>query len=169
MSSSNGSSVSTEPPSQLRPDLPPIPLRYVPLPAPLPSPAAGAVHVVASEDLRAPCRRCLHDAEPGEEVVLLGYDPFPSDSVTPYRGEGPIFVHAHACKVLNNDIIPERQLARLLSLRAYDEKHMMVAAEVIPGSQLETVGGAMLADEKAKYIHVHNAKPGCFAFKAERA
>lgn len=169
MSSSNGSPVSTEPRSQLRPDLPPVPLRYVPLPAPLPSHQPDAVHMVAAEDLRAPCRRCLHDAEPGEEVVLLGYDPFPPNSVTPYRGEGSIFVHAHDCNVLNNDIIPERQLARLLSLRAYDEKHMMVAADVIPGSQLEIVGGAMLADEKAKYIHVHNAKPGCFAFKVERA
>ena len=28
--------------------------------------------------------------------------------------------------------------------------------------------GGMLADEKAKYINVHNAKPGCFAVRVER-
>ena len=100
---------------------------------------------------------------------MIGYDPFPSDSVTPYRGEGPIFVHTHDCKDFEDGVIPKRQLQRLLSLRVYDEKHMMVAADVVEGRQLEEVGGAMLADEKAKYIHVHNAKPGCFAFKVERA
>ncbi len=125
--------------------------------------------MVASEDSRAPCRRCLLDASPGEELILLAYDPFPANSLTPYRGEGPIFVHAQECNFFKNNVIPERQLRRLLSLRAYDENHMMVAAEVVPGSELESVGGAMLADEKASYVHVHNAKPGCFAFKVERA
>ena len=46
---------------------------------------------------------------------------------------------------------------------------MMVAAEVVEGSQLEGVAGGMLADEKAKYINVHNAKPGSFAARVEQA
>lgn len=56
-----------------------------------------------------------------------------------------------------------------MSVRAYDERHMMVAAEVTEGSKLEKVAGEMLADEKARYINVHNAKPGCFAVRIERA
>lgn len=56
-----------------------------------------------------------------------------------------------------------------MSVRAFDDKHMMVAAEVVEGSELEQVAGGMLADEKAKYINVHNAKPGCFAVRVERA
>ena len=80
-----------------------------------------------------------------------------------------IFVHAHDCEVFRGDTLPERQLRRLMSVRAYDEKHMMVAAETVEGSELEEVAGGMLADEHAKSLNVHNAKPGCFAVRIERA
>ena len=45
----------------------------------------------------------------------------------------------------------------------------MVAAEVVEGKELKEVAGGMLADETAKYVFVHNAKPGCFAVGIERA
>lgn len=80
-----------------------------------------------------------------------------------------IFVHAHDCGFFDGNVLPERQLRRLLSLRAFDEKHMMVAADVVEGSDFERVAGGMLADEKARYVNVHNAKPGCFAVRVERA
>lgn len=80
-----------------------------------------------------------------------------------------IFVHAHDCGVFKGDTLPETQLRRLMSVRAFNEKHMMVAAEIVEGSELEKVAGEMLADENAKYINVHNAKPGCFAVRVERA
>ena len=54
-------------------------------------------------------------------------------------------------------------------MRAYDEKHMTVAAEVVEGSELEGVAGGMLADEKAKHVNVRNAKPDYFAVRVERA
>jgi hypothetical protein len=119
--------------------------------------------------MRPPCRRCLLDAQPGEDLHLIQYDHFPADSVSPYRGTMAIFVHAHDCGVFEGSTLPERQLGRLMSLRAFDEKHMMVAAEVVAGPELEQVAGGMLADEKAAYINVHNAKPGCFAVRVERA
>ncbi|KEF52869.1 uncharacterized protein A1O9_11287 [Exophiala aquamarina CBS 119918] len=75
----------------------------------------------------------------------------------------------HDCPVFMSDTIPDKQLQRLLLLRAYDEKHMMVDSEVVEGNQLEGFSKAMLADEKVRYINVHNAEPGCFAFKIERA
>ncbi|KAF5011849.1 hypothetical protein FDECE_2081 [Fusarium decemcellulare] len=160
---------STEPPSQLRSDLQPVPLKYVPLPAPLPALEDSPISVTAAEDMRVPCRRCLLDASPGEVLYLIAYDPFPVDSITPYRGAGPIFVHAHDCTPFRDATLPDRQLKRLQSLRAYNENHMMVAAEVVNGNEFEKVAGGMLADEKASYIMVHNAKPGCFAFRVERA
>jgi hypothetical protein len=169
MSSSRSNPEFTKSDTQIQASPPSIQLRYVPLPAPLPISDSNAVCFVVSEGMGAPCRRCLHDARPGEEVNLIAYDPFPSDSITPYRGNGPIFVHTHDCTIFKGSTIPERQLQRLLSLRAYNEKHNMVSAEVIEGGQLKTIGSAMLADEGVSYIHVHNAKPGCFAFKIERA
>lgn len=51
------------------------------------------VRQVVTEPHRAPCRRCLTDAEPGEEVRLVSYDPFVLDS--PYRSPSPVFVHVH--------------------------------------------------------------------------
>jgi len=162
-------SVLDPPSSQMLPTPPTLTLRYISLPTPLPGPDPSTVHRVVSEGMTAPCRRCLHDARPGEEVDLIAYDPFPANSVTPYRGIGPIFVHTHECPLFEGDSIPETQLKRLMSLRGYDDKHMMVAADVTEGYQLEDVSKAMLADEEVRYIMVHNAKHGCFAFKIERA
>ena len=55
-----------------------------------------------------------------------------------------------------------------MSVRAYNESHMMIGAETIEGSELEKVAGGMLADDKTSYVNVHNAKPGCFAVRVER-
>lgn len=159
---------STEPPSQLRAGLSPVKLKYVPLPAPVPLFDGTEITLTAIGGMRPPCRRCLLDANPGEELKLIAYDPFPVDSVTPYRGAGPIFIHSHECIPFNGQSLPERQLNRLLSLRVYDVNHMLVASEALGGSKLEEVAGEMLADERASYINVHNAKPGCFAVRIER-
>ena len=160
---------STEPPSQLQANLTPVALKYIALPSPLPTSDTQPISVTASEGMRPPCRRCLLDVAPGEVVNLIAYDPFPVDSSTPYRGTGPIFVHAHDCGLFEGAVLPERQLRRQLSVRAYNTSHMMVAAEVVDGSEFERTAGAMLADEGAAYINVHNAKPGCFAVRVERA
>lgn len=169
MSSTASQTELTESPSFLKAKLPPVQLKYVPLPEPIPTLSDNPIAITASEGMGAPCRRCLLDAQAGEVVHLIPYDPFPADSVTPYRGTMAIFVHAHDCEVFRGDSLPERQLRRLMSLRAFDEKHMMIAAETAEGSELEEVAGGMLADEHAKYINVHNAKPGCFAVRIERA
>ena len=46
---------------------------------------------------------------------------------------------------------------------------MMVTAEVAQGTALEEVLERMLADGGVDYLHVHNAKPGCFNCRVERA
>jgi hypothetical protein len=45
---------------------------------------------------------------------------------------------------------------------------MMVDVEVLQGSELEAIAGSMLEDNGVEYLHVHNAKPGCFAVRVER-
>ncbi|KAK5065357.1 hypothetical protein LTR84_001195 [Exophiala bonariae] len=165
----SSSAESTEAPSQLQANLAPVALKYVALPVPLPASDTMPISLTASEGMRPPCRRCLLDASPGEILNLIAYDPFPADSITPYRGTGPIFVHAHDCGLFKGEVLPERQLSRQLSVRAYNMNHMMVAAEVVEGSDFESTAGGMLADEQAAYINVHNAKPGCFAVRVERA
>lgn len=139
-----------------------------PLPAPLPAPDAATRELVVDEPHAYPCRRCLRDAEPGERVLLLSYDPFLGDS--PYRQPGPIFVHAGPCAPDDaHDPIPDQLTRRLLSVRSFDREHLMLGGVVVPGAELEETAAKLLADEAVAYLHVHNAGPGCFAVRVDRS
>jgi hypothetical protein len=129
--------------------------------------AAPAGRRVVSED-RSPCRRCLRDAGPGEELLLLPYDPFTVRS--PYTGDGPVFVHAGDCEAHRPevDVLPEQVHGRVFSIRSYDADAMMVDAEVVPGEQLAERARDLLAPGVA-FLHAHFAGPGCFAFRIDRA
>jgi hypothetical protein len=153
-------------------------LRFVPLPAPLPDVASlpgGAVrHVVADRPSSFPCRRCLRDAEPGEALLLLSYDPFLGSS--PYRQPGPIFVHEAGCSPDPDDLTstparpaPDQLRRRRLSVRSFDTTHLMLGAELTDGDAVADVARRMLSDPRAMYLHVHNAAPGCFAVRVDRA
>jgi hypothetical protein len=138
-------------------------MRVIPLPAPL-TDDPGAVRVRVDRPNAYPCRRCLRDAEPGETVLLLSYDPFVGRS--PYSGPGPIYVHDHQCAAFEGDGLPDQLTRRLLSVRAYDDDHMLVDADVIEGTALRDEAQRLLRD--ASYLHVHNARPGCFAARIDR-
>jgi hypothetical protein len=153
-------------------------LRFVPLPAPLPDVASlpdGAVRrVVADRPFSFPCRRCLRDAEPGEPLLLLAYDPFLGAS--PYRQPGPIFVHEAGCAPDTDDLAsteahpaPDQLRRRRLSVRSFDAEHLLVGAELTDGDAVAEVARRMLTDSRVTYLHVHNAAPGCFAVRVERA
>jgi hypothetical protein len=137
-------------------------MRVIPLPAPLPD-DPEAVRVVADEPHSYPCRRCLRDAEVGDTMLLFAYDPFLGES--PYSGRGPIYVHERDCEPFVGPAVPRQLRRRLLSIRAYDDRHMLVDADVVDGTELDTVAERMLG--VASYLHVHNARPGCFAARIE--
>jgi uncharacterized protein DUF1203 len=143
-----------------------------PLPARLPSLRPlpqGATVVVVDEACSYPCRRCLRDAEPGEQVVLLSYDPFDDDAATAYRQPGPIFVHEKPCTHEPSDELPDQLTRRLLSVRSFAPDHAMSGGVVIQGVDLRETVERLLADESVAYLHVHNAGPGCFATRIDRA
>jgi hypothetical protein len=127
----------------------------------------GGVRMVAEEGDSFPCRRCLRDTRAGEAVLLISYDPFFGDS--PYRGAGPIFVHESACERFSEGDLPDQLRGRLLSVRAYDDGHMMVDADVVDGGELESSIEHTFDTTRASYLHVHYARPGCFAVRVERA
>ena len=58
---------------------------------------------------------------------------------------------------------------RLLSIRGYDAAAMMVAAEVVTGSDLEDTIQRLFANESVSYLHIHNARPGCYNCRVVRA
>ena len=114
-----------------------------------------------------PCRITLQDAEPGEAVLLLPWTHLDVD--TPYRAGGPIFVResALATGVFANTI-PEQQRSRLLSVRAYDAGGWMRDAEVAEGVMLESLIERFFGDARVAYLHVHNARRGCYACRVDR-
>lgn len=115
-----------------------------------------------------PCRVTLEDAAVGEEVLLLPFTHQDTDS--PFRASGPIFVRrgaAQARRIVGS--LPPYLTRRLLSVRAYDEADLMVAAEVVEGAEAEPVLRTLLARADVSYLHVHFAKRGCFGVRVERA
>ena len=129
--------------------------------------AAGAVELRVDARHTFPCRVSLEDAEPGERVLLLTYAHQPADS--PYRASGPIYVRRAARPArLAPGVVPDQQRRRLLSVRAYDARDWMVSAEVTEGGSLEGVIERMFAEPRVAYLHLHNARPGCYAARVDR-
>jgi hypothetical protein len=58
---------------------------------------------------------------------------------------------------------------RLLSLRGYAADGMMLEAELVEGSVMEPVIADIFANPAVSYIHVHNARRGCYSGRIDRA
>lgn len=130
--------------------------------------AQGVVRMIADAKPGYPCRVTLEDAEPGDAVLLVNHEHLPVD--TPYRSRHAIFVADGAEQAARyEDAIPEQLRIRLLSVRAFDADGMMIDAEVLEGSGLEAEIDRLFADPRAVYLHVHNARRGCFAARVDRA
>ena len=127
----------------------------------------GIVRQVAEGKPGFPCRITLQDAEPGETLLLLPWTHLDAD--TPYRASGPIFVREAARTTgMFRNMVPEQQSSRLLSVRAYDAEGWMRDAEVAEGTELERLIGRFFADARVAYLHVHNARRGCYACRIDR-
>ena len=128
----------------------------------------GIRRVIADGKPHYPCRVSLEDAVEGERLLLLPF--LHHDLDTPYRASGPIYVREAAMRSRPAvGEVPEQLRSRLLSLRAYDARGMMVWADVVPGSGIEAGIAALFALERVAYLHVHYARPGCYACRVERA
>ena len=114
-----------------------------------------------------PCRVGLEDAAEGEELLLLPFVHQPAAS--PYRASGPIFVRRGARRrTLAAGEVPGYVSTRLMSVRAYDARHWIVDATVCEGGSVEVDIERMFADPAVAYIHLHNARRGCFSCAVER-
>lgn len=129
---------------------------------------AGAVRMIADAKPGYPCRVTLEDAKPGAALLLVNHEHLPVD--TPYRSRHAIFVAEGAEQpACYHGVVPDQLRIRLLSVRAFDAHGMMIDAEVLEGAELETEIARMFADPRAVYLHVHNARRGCFAARVNRA
>jgi hypothetical protein len=128
----------------------------------------AAMRVTADRNPGFPCRVSLRDARAGETLLLVNHEHLPV--ATPYRSRHAIFVLENAIEAqLEVNEVPEVLRVRLLSLRSFDDAGMMIDADVMQGHELALAIDRMFASHRAKYLHVHNAKAGCFAARVERA
>jgi hypothetical protein len=130
--------------------------------------ARGAKRYVADRQPGFPCRVSLTDAAPGERVVLVPFTH--QDANSPYRASGPIFIREAARPAsLGVSEVPGLLRLRLLSVRAYDADGLMVDADVVDGSALESLIERLFGNPVVGHLHVHFARPGCYACRVDRA
>lgn len=115
-----------------------------------------------------PDRIEMKDAELGQSVLLLNHVCQPAK--TPYRASHAIFIREWGTQAYDAvDQVPESMRIRLLSLRAFNDDGMMLDADVADGIVIEPVVTRMFANPEVSYIHVHNAKQGCYSGRIDRA
>jgi len=115
-----------------------------------------------------PCRVSLTDAKPGERVILLNYEHQPSNN--PFRSSHAIFVREKARQAHPGiDEVPEMLVARHLSIRGFDADDWLVDAGLAAGHAISSAIESTFANPEVAYIHLHNAKLGCYLAKVTRA
>lgn len=128
----------------------------------------GVKRYIVDSNPGFPDRIEMKDAEPGQSVLLLNHVCQPAK--TPYRASHAIFIREWATQAYDAvDQVPESMRIRLLSLRAFNDDGMMLEADVADGMVMEPVVTRMFANPEVSYIHVHNAKQGCYSGRIDRA
>ena len=130
--------------------------------------AGSADHALITVDSpeSSPCRHCLRWAKPGERVILFPYAAIPSGQ--PYSETGPIFVHADECQRYSatNEYPADFRNGRVL--RAYDSDYNIIDAQVVDGSEPETVIERLFQNADAAFVDVRSVTHGCFTFRVQR-
>jgi len=130
--------------------------------------AIGAYIFNSDECPCYPCRVSLEDAPVGERVLALSYEHHPENS--PYRATGPIFIRENALTAtLKENEVPTMLRHRLLSVRGYNDKNLMIEADTMVGTDLEAGIAKQFSNSSVSYIHLHNAAPGCFNCSVTRS
>jgi hypothetical protein len=117
-----------------------------------------------------PLRCCLTDSEPGEQLAIVAWCPFPWSGA--YAEVGPIVVHAVACAGPITSGLPGQFLSRPQIVRPYGHDRRIAydhAALVEPDGSLPTVLRGLLSRDEVDFVIVRNVKAGCYSFTARRS
>jgi hypothetical protein len=128
--------------------------------------AHNAMRVIALADGGYPCRISLQDAAPGDELILTHYEHHPVES--PFRASHAIYIRAGQQRYDAVDTVPAQLRTRLLSLRSFDANALLIDADIVDGHALESGIQRMFDDDRSAYVHIHFAKPGCYASRVDR-
>lgn len=124
--------------------------------------ARGVIRYVADGNTHYPDRIEMRHIALGEAALLVNHVCQPA--ATPYRATHAIFVREGATQPFDEiDVVPEVFRPRLLSLRAYDERGMIIDADVVEGAAVEGLIERLLDNPDVSYVHAHNARRGCYS------
>ncbi len=126
-----------------------------------------ARRIIAQPGGGYPCRISLTDATAGDELILVNYEHLAVDS--PYRSRHAIYIREGEQQFDTIDTVPAQLRSRLLSLRAFDASDMLVHADVLAGEDLAPAIDRAFANPATHFLHLHYAKPGCYAARVDRA
>jgi len=149
--------------------------RIVPLPTEIAETARSAIKtgavdhalITAESPGSSPCRHCLRWAQPGERVILFPYAAIPSGF--PYSETGPIFVHAEKCERYSATDEYPAEFRNGRVFRVYDSNYNLIDAQVMNGSEPETVIERLFQNADAAFVDVRSVTHGCFTFRVQRA
>ena len=129
---------------------------------------AGAVRKTVDAKPGYPCRVSLVDAEVGEQVILLNYEH--QSAETPFRASHAIYVREHAERALPEvGTVPDVLASLIISVRAFDDRHYMVDAVVVDGTNLQESIESLFQDPVVSYLQLHNAGMGCYVARVTRS
>lgn len=115
----------------------------------------------------APCRLSFADLDPGESALLLNYQHLSDHS--PFQSSHAIYVGENSSEVrLSVNEVPKVMQSRLLSVRVFDADQMMIDADVVEGTELNSVLKNKFNTHETEFIDIHYAKPGCWGGRAYR-
>lgn len=137
------------------------------------TPIAAAIDTTNSLRMRAdknpgfPCRITLEDTPIGEEVLLVHYTHQPAN--TPFHASHAIYIRPNAIPATPQpNEVPAMLTKRILSLRAFDKHDMLRDADLAEGTQIAPTINRLFSNATVAYIHLHFAKLGCYAARADR-
>ena len=128
----------------------------------------GAIRMTATQRPGFPCRVSLEDAEVGEDVLLVNYEHLHVH--TPFRASHAVYVRVAAQQASpRTNAVPEMIRQRTLSLRAWTRDGLLAGADIAEGTDIERLIAALFSLSETEFIHIHFAKPGCYAARVDRA
>lgn len=130
--------------------------------------AIGVKTVIADKEVGFPCRVSLVDAPKGARMLLMNFEH--QDAASPYQSSHAIFVAdgAQQAQCARGEV-PDVLRRRLLSIRSFSDDGMMLNADVAEGEVAAPLIERLLSNASAAYLHLHFARRGCYAARAERA
>ncbi len=127
----------------------------------------GVKRYVAEATSGFPDRIEMRNTYSGESVLLLNHVSVKED--TPYRASHAIFVLEGAeTAYRGEDEIPDVMYSRLLSLRGFDNKGMIVDADVARGADIEPLVARLFDNPRVSHINAHYAAFGCYSGRIDR-